>query len=312
LFERYIYDAIRNYPTLNSPTKLDFGSARIIVLDLQDVAPTGSAANNRQTEMMYLLGRHILARNFFVRPDYLHYIPEHMRKYHGPRFKETYETVKRLDFDEWHRTEKSPQVRAQAELDAREGRKHNVQLGFSSQRLSDFGDGLISQSTGRFILRAGDEKEVDEIIKRFHLTEASAAIVRNGLHGPGPGGAPFLAVLQVDNSKYEQLLVNTLGPIELWALSTTPGDTALRNRLYDTVGFSEALRRLSKIFPRGSALKEIERRKSERLRSGQMEAGAQTGVIDELMLELVDGRGVAMKLRAYEHGADEDYSIAAQ
>ncbi|SFK80411.1 ATP-binding protein [Methylocapsa palsarum] len=312
LFERYIYDAIRNYPTLNNPTKLDFGSARIIVLDLQDVAPTGSAANNRQTEMMYLLGRHILARNFFVRPDYLHYIPEHMRKYHGPRFKETYETVKRLDFDEWHRTEKSPQVRAQAELDAREGRKHNVQLGFSSQRLSDFGDGLIAQSTGRFILRAGDEQEVDEIIKRFHLTEASAAIVRNGLHGPGPGGAPFLAVLQVENSKYEQLLVNTLGPIELWALSTTPGDTALRNRLYDKVGFSEALRRLSKIFPRGSALKEIERRKADRVRSGQMEAGAQTGVIEELMLELVDGRGVAMTLRAYALGGDEDYSIAAQ
>jgi hypothetical protein len=43
-----------------------------------------------------------------------------------------------------------------------------------------------------------------------------------------------------------------------------------------------------------------------------VEAGAQIGVIEELMLELVDGRGVAMKLRAYEHGADEDNSIAAQ
>jgi hypothetical protein len=28
-------------------------------------------------------------------------------------------------------------VRAQAELDVREGRKHSVQLGFASQRLSD-------------------------------------------------------------------------------------------------------------------------------------------------------------------------------
>ena len=37
LWERYIYDAIRKYPTLNSPTKLDFGPARIIVLDLQEV-----------------------------------------------------------------------------------------------------------------------------------------------------------------------------------------------------------------------------------------------------------------------------------
>ena len=62
VFARYIYDAIRKYPILNQPTKLDFGSARIIVLNLQEVAPTGSAASNRQTEMMYLLGRHILAR----------------------------------------------------------------------------------------------------------------------------------------------------------------------------------------------------------------------------------------------------------
>jgi len=33
-------------------------------MDLAEVAPTGSAAANRQTEMMYMLGRHILARNF--------------------------------------------------------------------------------------------------------------------------------------------------------------------------------------------------------------------------------------------------------
>jgi intracellular multiplication protein IcmB len=58
-FERYLDDLIRRFPTLNAPTQLDFGPARIIVLDLQSVAPTGSAAANRQTEMMYLLARHI-------------------------------------------------------------------------------------------------------------------------------------------------------------------------------------------------------------------------------------------------------------
>ena len=94
LFERYIYDAIRKFPTLNSPTKLDFGSARVIVLDLQEVAPTGSAASNRQTEMMYLLARHILARNFFLKPDYLRYVPEPVRRYHAQRFQDNYETVR--------------------------------------------------------------------------------------------------------------------------------------------------------------------------------------------------------------------------
>ena len=147
-----------------------------------------------------MLGRHILARNFFLRPDYAHYVPEAVRPYHARRFREAYETVKRLDYDEWHRTLGSPQVRAQAEFDAREGRKHNIQLGFASQRLSDMGDALISQSTGRSVLKAGDEREAEEVIKRFNLTPASAAVVRHGLHGPGPNGAPFLAIMQIDNS----------------------------------------------------------------------------------------------------------------
>jgi hypothetical protein len=42
-----------------------------------------------------------------------------------------------------------PGEHAQAKLDAREGRKHNIQLGFASQRLAAMGDALISQSTGR-------------------------------------------------------------------------------------------------------------------------------------------------------------------
>ena len=307
LFERYIYDVIRKFPTLNSPTKLDFGSARIIVLDLAEVAPTGSAAADRQTEMMYLLGRHILARNFFLKPDYLLYVPEHVRDYHRVRFQKAYEAVKRLDYDEWHRTANSPQVRAQAELDVREGPKHNIQLGFSSQRLRDMGDSVISQATGRFVLRVGDEHEADEIIKRFNLSDASADVVRYTLHGPGPGGAPFLAVMQVDTAKYEQMLVNQLGPIELWALSTSPADRAVRERLYDKVGFSEALRRLARIFPSGSATTEIERRKSERLRRGELDAKAQSGVVDEVASELIDGHGLGLKLRD-----DAFLSIAAQ
>ena len=209
IFERYISDLIRRFPTLNAPTQLDFGPARIIVLDLQYVAPTGSAAANRQTEMMYLLARHILARNFFLHPEYLVYMPERVREHHKKRFPEAYETVKRVDYDEWHRTQGSALVRAQAELDVREGRKHNVQLGFASQRLSDMGDGIIAQSTGRFVLGADDQREREEIIKRFGLTEASAKIVRNRLTGPRRDGAPFLAIFRAEQAHYEQFLVNS-------------------------------------------------------------------------------------------------------
>ena len=305
LFERYIYDVIKRFPTLNRPTKLDFGPARVIVMDLAAVAPTGSAQANRQTEMMYMLGRHILARNFFLHPDYAQYVPEAVRAYHLERFRDVQESVKRLDYDEWHRTLGSPQVRAQAELDCREGPKHNIQLGFASQRLSDMGEAIISQSTGRFVLKAGDEREMKEIIERFNLSEASALVVRYGLNGPSDRGAPFLAVLMVDDAKYEQMLVNQLGPVELWAFSTAPGDTGLRNRLYDRLGSSEALRRLSRVFPNGSAQKEVNRRKDERLRRGEQDTRAETGVIDELANELTDGRGLGIVLRDQPAPANE-------
>jgi intracellular multiplication protein IcmB len=41
-----------------------------------------------------------------------------------------------------------------------------VELGFASQRLSDMGDGIFAQSTGRFILGADDQRECQEIIAK--------------------------------------------------------------------------------------------------------------------------------------------------
>ncbi len=312
IFERYISDLIRRFPTLNAPTQLDFGPARIIVLDLQYVAPKGSAAALRQTEMMYLLARHIIARNFFLHPEYLAFVPDRVRDYHKIRFTQICETVKRFDYDEWHRTEGSPLVRAQAELDVREGRKHNVQLGFASQRLSDIGDGIIAQSTGRFVLGADDQRERDAIIERFGLSEASAKVVRMRLTGPKRDGAPFLAIFRAGEAHYEQMLVNSLGPVELWALSTTPRDTSLRSRLFEAVGFSEGLRRLSKVFPAGSAEDEIERRTKARLRKGDSTDRVEAGVVDELARELIEGTGLGLVLRPYEAAVNDDLPIAAE
>jgi intracellular multiplication protein IcmB len=299
LFERYIKALIRRYPTLNRPTTLDFGPARVIVLDLEAVAPTGSAEADRQTDLMYLLGRHILARNFFLRAKYARFVPELVREYHTRRMTEIHECLKRLDYDEYHRTKGRRFVRAQVELDRREGRKHNLQLALSSQKMGDFGDDLVSQSTGRFILGAGDDMEAEDIITRFRLTDAAAEVIRHRLKGPAKdgSGAPFLAIIEADNVKYEQMLVNSPGPVELWALSTTPDDVSLRNRLYGQVGFSEGLRRLSRVFPLGSAKGEIDRRKAERLRRGEEEARAAAGVIEGLADELTNGRGLGIVLR---------------
>jgi len=239
-------------------------------------------------------------------------VPDRVKEHHRRRFTEIYETVKRVDYDEWHRTQGSALVRAQAELDVREGRKHNVQLGFASQRLSDMGDGVIAQSTGRFVLGADDQRERDEIIQRFGLTDASAKIVRHRLTGPRRDGAPFLAIFRAEQAHYEQFLVNSLGPVELWALSTTPADTSLRTRLYERVGFAESLRRLSKVFPNGSATEEIERRTKDRLRKGDVADRIEAGVIDDVASELIEGRGLGLVLRPHDEPPNNRVLMAAE
>ena len=90
-----------------------------------------------------------------------------------------------------------------------------------------------------------------------------------------------------------------MGPVELWALSTTPADTALRNRLYDQVGFSEGLRRLSVVFPNGSASVEVERRTKALLKKGDAADQVEAGVVVDLAAELIEGRGLGLKLRPH-------------
>lgn len=187
-----------------------------------------------------------------------------------------------------------------------------MQLGFASQRLSDIGESIIAQSTGRFVLRAGDQRELEEIVKRFDLSDASAKIVRYRLTGPKKSGAPFLAILQAGDALYEQLLLNSLGPVELWALSTTPGDTSLRNRLYARIGFSEGLRRLAKVFPSGSALDEIERRTKARLKKGDAADRIEAGVVDELADELIRGHGLGLVLRPHDQPDNDALPMAAE
>jgi intracellular multiplication protein IcmB len=154
------------------------------------------------------------------------------------------------------------------------------------------------------------------MIVRFALSEASAYVVRNRLKGPyeDGSGAPFLAVMLADNSRYEHMLVNSLGPVEMWAFSTTPLDVALRSRLYSRVGPGEARKRLARVFPTGTAKREIERRKDERLRHGEDDDHAQEGVIEELVYELADGTGLGIVLRSFtpEPEVKESNSLRAE
>ncbi|QEO18867.1 ATP-binding protein [Acetobacter vaccinii] len=306
IFRRYISAFISRFPTLNQVTKLDLGDARVTVIDIDRVAPEGLGEARRQTELMYLLGFQIVARNFFLRPEDAQDVPAHVRDWHRERFKGFREASKTVRCDEFQRTKGAHYVQQQFDEIARRGAKLNVGIGLASQRPDDFTEYLLRQSTGRFILGAGDTSEAKVMADTFNLSTAAHEIIRYGLNGPRPdgSGSPFVLQIRVRAQWYELYLLNLMGPVELWALSTTPEDTALRRRVYDAVGSAEGRRRLARVFPRGSAADEIVRRRDARMRTGEDQAMAMGGVISELADELVNGTGLGTIIR----DADEPMS----
>jgi intracellular multiplication protein IcmB len=288
-FERMITSAIREYPILSSVTQFEISDSRICSLDLMDVCPQGDETAERQTAIMYMLGRHVLVRAWWMGMESLQFIPEKFRFYHEQRLQDISETPKRLCYDEFHRTSSSSSVRSQVIRDVREGRKRGVQIILASQMLDDFDQDMIDLATGVWVLGAGiSDTAVEDVQKRFGLTETAKNIIRYKLTGPKSTGSPALFVLGTTDGRYEQHLINTLGPVELWALSTSVEDVAIRNRLYGRIGAGRARQLLAANFPGGSARTEIKRRVMMRSEKGnEAKSALASAVIEEIVDELV-------------------------
>jgi len=290
-FIRCITDSQSQYPILSGHTRFDIGDTRVCVLDLDEVAPTGNEVADRQTALMYMLARHVLARDFFLNDKILNNFPERYRPYHEKRIAAIMEEPKRLQYDEFHRTENSKSVRRQVERDIREGRKWGIQICLASQRLDDFTPLMKSNSTGIWIMKGGDETEVRQTCETFGLKESARFVIRNQLRGPQPGvGAPFFVFLKTKAGEFQQYLVNTLGPIELWAFSTSAKDVQLRKRLTDRVGTRRARALLASVFPGGSAEKYIEDRLKSKDSSIEIGAEMEDSIIDEIATEMISGK----------------------
>ena len=64
-FLRMISSATREYPILTTQTRFDIGDAKVVSLDLDEVAKSGGDAADRQTAVMYMLARYVLAKDFY-------------------------------------------------------------------------------------------------------------------------------------------------------------------------------------------------------------------------------------------------------
>jgi intracellular multiplication protein IcmB len=286
-FNRTITSAINAYPILSSTTKFDIGEARVVSLNIEEAAPQGGEVADKQTAVVYMLARFILAKDFYLNPDVINSFPEKYRDYHTIRITRIRETPKKLIFDEFHRTSSSKSVREQVKIDMREGRKWNVQIALASQLLDDFDKDMISLATGFWIFGKGSDDDVKKARDIFGLSNTAYKTMLYKLNGPGRGGAPFLTILKMKDGKHEHYLYNTIGPVELWAFSTTSEDVGLRNRIYKAVGPSEGRKKLAKAFPGGSAKKAIDKRKIELSESGINTQNLGEDIIEDIAKEIL-------------------------
>ena len=278
-FIRILTGLAASWPALFHPTAFDTGGARVAAVDLSEVAPTGSAEADRQTAAFYMVAREMLTRDWWTHADEMEAVPALYREWHAARARDLREAPKRIAYDEFHRTAGAPAVRAQVDRDVREARKMRVRMMLASQSLGDFGAGLVERANRYWILGVGGEAaELKELSAVFGLSETAAETVRHALNGPGPDGAPALLIAEDGRGRFEQVVVNAPGPVELWALNTSPRDVALRDRVNRHLSPSDARAALAARFATGSAAAEM--------RDAEMR-GARD-VVDRLAAEVVE------------------------
>ncbi|MDE0051719.1 MAG: hypothetical protein OXO52_18170 [Rhodospirillales bacterium] len=280
-----------SWSSMFAPTAFDTGAARVAAIDLREVAPRGSAEADRQTAAFYMLARHALTRHWWIAEEDIDLVPERYREWHRSRLREIRETPKRLAFDEFHRTGAAPAVRAQVERDAREARKHGVRLCLASQRHEDFGPALVELANRIWVLGAGGKAgELETLSSLFELSGTVADAVSYRLTGPGPAGAPALLIASDARGRFEQVVVNVPGPVELWALTTSPRDAALRERLHARLAPADARAALARRFPAGTARDWIEAELRRLELRGARVAASESDLLESLADELAQHR----------------------
>ncbi|MBA2657034.1 MAG: type IV secretion protein IcmB [Tatlockia sp.] len=300
-FSRMISGAVREYSILSRVTSFDIGDARVVSLDLDEVAKSGGDAADRQTSVMYMLARYVLARHYYLTEESLANIPDQYKEFHKERIIEIREDPKRIVYDEFHRTSKSTAVRDQVIIDMREGRKWKVQIALLSQSVEDFDPIMIDFSTAIYVMDAGPSQAIDKTAQIFGLSNTAKMALRTRVHGPRQGGGTFLVQYATKNGVNVQLLTLTLGPVELWAFSTTAEDVIVRNQLYRHLGPVEARRVLAALFPNGSVTKEIEARLNalrEEEGGGFIEDNAQTSVMQQLVRDILEAYSIDPNLKS--------------
>lgn len=251
-FKLMIGTASGDFPIFNGETRYDIGESRVMAIDLQDVVTTGSAAARKQASLMYMVAMNAFMRKISIIEEDLVLIPEKYKAYHARRIAELAEDYKRLFCDEYHKTGGDATLRESFLIYGRESRKWLLEIVLASQLPQDF-ESLAEIATTIIILDSGNEQTRGTIQRIFGLSQTEVAALKRYVNGAIPGvGATFLAKIKTKNAEISQLFTATSGGLELWGLSTTAEDRALRTALYRNMPSDDARAVLKERFPSGS------------------------------------------------------------
>lgn len=286
-FSLGIREAVGDYPVFSSHTRFDIGSARIISLDLQDVALIGSDSAYKQTALMYMIARQSFMKKVAFSKDDLMYFDDMYKPFYDRLINDIVDENKVLCMDEFHKTGGHDGLKLQMLTDGREARKWNLEIILASQLMEDFGE-LTKIATALFILDSGTEETRRWLRDNIGLNPVEESALVNFVHGANVSGATFLARFATKNATYSQLFTMTAGAMRLWALTTTAEDRKLRGLLYDAIPRQQARRLLAKRFPGGSCKKLVERLKEETFRGVEfVDDDMESSVIERIAKEMI-------------------------
>jgi intracellular multiplication protein IcmB len=289
VFKRNIAAALSEFQMISTTTRYDVGDARIVVIDLEEIAGASkSEEGRRRTAVMFLFARQLGAGNYFLRWKEIEAVvlPE-FKEYQERRVKRMWQQLKFLAYDEFHNASGIPSLLALVEADLRQGRKYQVVAMMSSQFLEDFPEAVVAASNTYFILGTGSGIGVKEIQRTFGLTDSEAHVIETKLTGPDPiKGAPLFAYFKTVRGPLSQLLYNSMGPIEMWCYTSSGVDDSVRGPLVERLGLRPAIEFLARRFPRdGDARRFID---AEKLRMSSDAPDKEKQLFDQIVERLIE------------------------
>ena len=288
---RCLTQALFDYPLISGRTRFTVSpNTRIRIVDVNNVAGNDSPEGKIRTGIMYQFARHLAGGTDFYLPQiqtelYAKLDPRYVQL-HRKRIEQLDQEIKLIFIDELHNIKGIDALWSALQTEDREKRKFGVRTVFASQYLDDYPQTILDSANSLYLLRVRTQ-DFDILQSTFKVPRATLLKLLNTTKGPAPDGSgvTFLAVFQTTNGNVAQLLKNTVGPLRLWALNSTPANRALRNMLYDALDGKTARRLLANAFPGGSAENHIKMLKK---RAGNDDEG---GAIRQLANELIAKAG---------------------